>query len=117
MSDTQDYMFLFIGGQEAMKTFSPEEMQQHMEKWTRWMASMQEQGIFKGGNPLEQGGKTISGREKLVHDGPFAEAKEVVGGYIMISASSLEEATEIGKGCPIFENDGRVEVRTIRPMH
>ena len=112
----KDYMFLFIGGHENMKELSPEQMQAHMGKWTQWISEMSQQGIFKAGNPLDGEGKTLSGAEKLVTDRPLAEAKELVGGFIIIEADSLDSATEVAKGCPIFENGGRVEVRAIREM-
>jgi hypothetical protein len=46
-------------------------------------------------------------------DGPFAEGKEVVGGYLLIRSNDLDEAVEISKGCPGYEFDGSVEVREI----
>ncbi len=112
----QEFMFLFIGGHEKLDTLSPDEMQRHMERWGHWIADMREQGVYQGGNPLESGGKTIAGPNLAVHDGPFAEAKEIVGGYIIITADNLETAVDIGKNCPIFENEGRVEVRAIRQL-
>ncbi len=53
----------------------------------------------------------------VITDGPFAEGKEVIGGFSIIKAKDLAEASEIAKGCPIFEfPDGRVEVRPVQPM-
>ena len=46
-------------------------------------------------------------------DGPFVEGKEEVGGYLIVSAKDLNEAVALAKGCPIFENNGTVEVRPI----
>ena len=57
-----------------------------------------------------------SGAKKLITDGPFVESKEVVGGYLIVSAASLDEATIMSKGCPILEEGGSVEVRQIHPM-
>jgi hypothetical protein len=53
---------------------------------------------------------------KSITDGPFAEGKEEVGGYIMISAASLDEASELAKGCPVLLGGGSVEVRMIIHM-
>jgi len=58
----------------------------------------------------------LSGRKITVTDGPFTEAKEIVGGYLIVSAGSLEEATTMSKGCPVLEEGGSVEVRQIHPM-
>jgi hypothetical protein len=44
--------------------------------------------------------------------GPYAEAKDLVSGYLVVTAEDLEAATELAKGCPVFErDDGSVEVR------
>jgi hypothetical protein len=52
-----------------------------------------------------------------VTDGPFAESKDIVGGYTLVQARDLDEAVELSKGCPIFEGEGVVEVRPIMQMN
>ena len=111
-----DFLLLFRGGKPDAKTFSPEEMQKHMQAWGGWIENLNKDGKFKGGDPLGGEGKVLSGRDKTVTDGPFAEAKDLVGGYLLITADSLDAATEMSRGCPIFETDGSVEVREITPM-
>jgi hypothetical protein len=69
------------------------------------------------GQPLERRGKLVSGRKKTVTDGPFAEVKDVVGGYTVIEARDLEQAVELSKGCPILELDGAVEVRPVQVLN
>ena len=51
-----------------------------------------------------------------VTDGPYAEAKDLVGGYTLIEAESLARAAELAKGCPILERQGIVEVRPIMKL-
>ncbi len=109
-----DFLFLFRG--QPGPSLSPDEMQRSLQKWGVWIEGLAKAGAFKGGEPLEEGGKVVSGARKLVTDGPFLESKEVVGGYLIVSAKNLDEATEISKGCPIFNEGGSVEVRPIRPM-
>ena len=105
-----DFMFLFRGGREQ----TPAEMQAGMQKWLSWMADLKEKGHFKTGQPLDaRAGTVVRGRSKAVTDGPFAEAKDLVGGYMLLSAKDLAEATELSKRCPILELDGVVEVRVI----
>ena len=71
-------------------------------------------GIYVGGEALTPAGKTISGKKALVNDGPFAESKELVGGYFVVKANSLDEAVEIAKsGYPDFIFNGAVEVREV----
>jgi hypothetical protein len=66
--------------------------------------------------PLQRTGKQISGKNKVVTDGPFIEAKESIGGYLIVNAGDINEAVEISKGCPIFNEDGKVEVRQVQKM-
>jgi hypothetical protein len=110
-----DFLFLFRGGRSGAAP-SPEEMQRSLQKWGLWIEGLAKAGKFKAGEPLEAGGKIVSGASKLVTDGPFVESKEVVGGYLIVSARNIDEAAEISKGCPIFDDGGSVEVRAIRPM-
>ena len=111
----KDFLYLFIGGHEAAAARSPEEMQKNMELWMAWMGSLQEAGIYKGGDPLEAECKTVAGPDRVVTDGPFAEAKEVIGGYTKVTTKDIETAVEHARGCPIYDDGGRVEVRPI--MH
>jgi hypothetical protein len=112
-----DYLFLFRGGDAAMSKMSPEQMQQHMAKWMSWIDRLSKEGSFKAGEPLEKGGKVLQGKKATVTDGPYAESKDLVGGYLIVKAGSLAKAADIAKGCPIFESSGSVEVREIRPLH
>jgi hypothetical protein len=105
---------LFRGGEQGG---SPEQMQQHMQKWGAWMKELTQLGHFKSGEPLERTGKVVKGTRKAVTDGPFAEAKDLVGGFLLVSAKDLDEAVALSKGCPIFENDGIVEVRPVMKMN
>jgi len=106
-----EFVFLYRGG---ARDRSPEQMQQMMQKWMAWMKDLGAKGHIKDrGQPLERAGKLVEGRQKIVMDGPFAEAKDVVGGYTLIEAEDLSEAVELSKGCPIFEVEGAVEVRPV----
>jgi len=51
-----------------------------------------------------------------VTDGPFAETKEVLGGFSIIEAKDIDEAARIAEGCPILEGEGSVEVRPVMPF-
>ena len=110
----KDYLFLFRGSNAS--NLSPEESQKHMKKWEDWIGGLAKAGKFKAGEPLGKEAKVIKGSKKVVTDGPFTESKEVVGGYLIVSASSLDEATDIAKGCPNYEADGSTEIREITSM-
>lgn len=112
-----EYLFLFRGGKADWQNEpSPEKWQEHIGKWSQWMGTLAEQGKLLGSEALHATGKVVSGTRKIVTDGPFAEGKEMVGGYLLCKADSMEEAIDLSKGCPIFENDGIVEVREVLDM-
>lgn len=109
-----EYVFLYRGG---ARDGSPAEMQQVMQKWMSWLKDLADKGHLKDkGQPLERTGKLVKGRQKTITDGPFAEAKDVVGGYTLIEARDLDQAAELSKGCPILERDGDVEVRPVMKL-
>ena len=97
------------GGKSGEKP-SPAQMQEMYSKFNAWKDKFQE-------NLVDMGGKL--GKGKLVTtegttDGPFVESKELIGGYMIVSAESLEEAIEIASGCPGLVSPGSgVEVREI----
>jgi len=111
----KDFMFIFRGASEQYD-FSAEQMQQHMQKWFAWVDDLKAKNIYTSGEPLLPEGKTVKGAKALVTDGPFAESKELVGGFFLIKAASLDEATEIAKGCPDLPLNGSVEIREVMKM-
>ena len=110
-----EFLYIYRGGE---RDGSPEKMQQTMQKWVTWLTALTEKGHIKDqGQPLEPSGKVVKGQQKTVTDGPFAEAKDIVGGYTLIEARDLDQAAELSKGCPILEVGGAVEVRPIMKMN
>lgn len=107
-------MFIFRGGNFAQ--LSPEEAQAHMQQWFAWMDDLRATDTLVSTSPLLPTGKQLTGKSKTVTDGPFSEAKEMVGGYTIINAENLEAALEIAKGCPVLDVDGSVEVRPLRTI-
>jgi len=108
-----NFLFVYRGNPEAYGKLTPEEMQQDMQKWMAWIA----EGIQKGwmldaGDALTQEGRVVNAR-KVVTDGPFVESKEVVGGYSVVKADTIDAAAELAKGCPILRTAGNVEVRPL----
>ena len=109
-----EYLFLYRGGQRET---SPERMQQEMQKWMDWLKDLGARGHLKDqGQPLERAGKFVKGRQKAVTDGPYAETKDIVGGYTLVLARDLDQAVDLSKGCPIFESEGGVEVRPVAKL-
>lgn len=114
---TSHYLLLFRHPQDGPEP-TPAEMERILGQWMAWMKSMKTKGQFVGANRLEETGAVIRPLPgAAVSDGPFIEAKEIVGGYIIVAAASLAEAIEIGKGCPgIASGATIVEVRPVEPL-
>jgi hypothetical protein len=108
----EKFMFIFHGGTSTPQG-SPEQMQEHMNKWMAWIEKLSKEGKYAGGEALLPGGKLIKGKNKTVTDGPYTEGKEIVGGYFIVNANNYDEAVDIAKGCPDFEYDGSVQVRQV----
>ena len=89
---------------------SPAQMEEMYAKFNAWKEKFQKNIVDMGGRL--GGGKVVTSEGAT--DGPFVEAKEVIGGYMIVSAESLEEAIEVARGCPGLVSPGSgVEVREI----
>jgi hypothetical protein len=110
-----EFVYVYRGGQRMPG--SPEQAQQQMQKWMGWLKELTAKGHIKDpGHPLESTGKIVAGKPAVVTDGPFAEAKDMIGGYTVVNAADLTQAAELTTGCPIFDVGGTVEVRPIMQM-
>jgi len=112
MSANTDYLFL-IRGADWDKGLSPEELQKVMNQTMRWFENLHQQGRVKAGQPLGAEGKTVSGRKATISDGPFVESKETIGGYLIVQAESLEEATRLAGSFPNLAYGCSIEVRPL----
>lgn len=111
-----DFLLIFRRDASIENQFTPEQLKSATKPWQDWMGSLAAQNkLADRGNRLEFDGSVIK-PNAIVTNGPYVEVKEAVGGYTIIRAASLEEATEIAKGCPILNANGSVEVRQIVKM-
>jgi hypothetical protein len=111
-----NYMLFLHETPADFAAFSPEEIQKVIAEYTAWRDKIKEEGKFVGSAKLkDEGGKQIVGSNGglRVTDGPFTEAKEVIGGYFGISADNYDDAVETAKSCPHLKYGGRIEVREI----
>ena len=114
MSTPNNNGFLLIfRSTDWYKGLSPEQMQQIADNWMAWFNRLKDEGKCVGGNPLEREGKVVSGKNRVVSDGPFAESKESIGGYFLLTVGSMDEAVAIAQLCPGLPHGIRVEVRPI----
>jgi hypothetical protein len=114
---TEKFMFLFRGGDTHPQTANDsKEAKEYIQSWITWMQGLGQKGILVGAENLQRTGKQVNGKSKVVTDGPFIVAKEMVNGYIIVNAKDIDEAVEIAKGCPIFKENGKVEVRPVQKL-
>ncbi len=108
----QKYLFIYRNPVAAdAKPPSPEEMQQMFAAWTGWRDKFKTE-IIDLGDGLKPSGRVV--RQGATTDGPYIEAKEVLGGYSIVEAASLERALEISKACPmLFTPGASIEVREL----
>jgi hypothetical protein len=107
------FLFVYRRGSDVASKMTPEEMQQHMQKWHTWIGDGLQKGwIIDSGDALTQEGRVVNAK-KVVTDGPFVESKEIVGGFSIVQADTIAAAAELAKGCPALLTGGTVEVRPL----
>jgi hypothetical protein len=110
----EKFMLLFRGSDVYQPGQSPEAFQALKQKLLHWVGELSEKGLHVASEPLQPTGKQVNGAKKTVTDGPFGEARQVVGGCTIVQARDIDEAIEIAKGCPVLESNATIEVRPIQ---
>lgn len=96
------------------KSLSQEELQELINRNKAWFEKLTAQGKAKPGRALESTGVTISGKNgRAITDGPFAESKEAIGGYLLLDVETIEEAIAIAQSSPGLAYGGSIEVRPV----
>ena len=97
---------------EWYNRLSQEELQKLIGQNQAWFANLTAEGKAKPGRALERTGVTVSGKNgRFVMDGPFAESKEAIGGYLTLDVETIEEAIAIAQSSPGLAYGGSIEVR------
>ena len=112
----QQFMYLFRASEEGARAAmgTPEAAQKSLDVWLAWIRDLDTNGhLASPGQPLSTSGRVVRGPQKTVSDGPFVESKDLVLGFIIVSARDLAQAVDLAKGCPMLHGDGSVEVRPI----
>ena len=110
----KEFMVFIKNEGNPVMNLSPEQQQEHVQKVGAYIKGLFESGKMKAAQPLEMEGTIISQEQGKFIDGPFNETKEVISGYYHILASDLDEAIEISKADPRFEDgDWRLEIRPV----
>lgn len=107
------YLLLFRGP-EWDKGMSPAEIQELLDRAMAWFEGLNRRGIVRGTHALQRSGCIVSDqRTQMVTDGPFAESKEAIGGYLLLELGSLDEAIAAAKGYPGLHRGITIEIRPI----
>lgn len=110
MSDKNTlFEYLVISRGQWDSDVPKEEIQGAIDRFYTWYGGLVDEGRMKAGQRLAPQGKTVSRRGVI--DGPYAETKEVIGGYWFIVAASLEEAAELAAGNPCLAHGLTCEIR------
>lgn len=111
-----DFLLVFRTDFDTMNMWpkrSPDEMRANTKRWMDWIGGIAAQNkLVDQGNKLVPSGKVLKS-DNVIADGPYTEIKECIVGYTIIKATSIEEAAELAKGCPILAIGGNVEIREI----
>lgn len=105
-----EFMLLFRRDTTAPQP-TPEQWQEIGQKWWQWRSELENAGkVAASGNRLSQGGRVVKAGN-VVTDGPYAEIKEMLAGYMVLKAADFNEAVSIAQHCPILLQGGNVEIR------
>jgi hypothetical protein len=104
--------FLVLSRGQWDKDAAPEDIERAIEKFYEWLARNIDQGRMKPGSRLSRDRALVS-KSGIATDGPFGEAKEVVGGYWFITAHNLTEAAELAAQNPCAEYGLVYEIRPL----
>lgn len=107
------YVLLFRSD-EWYEELSHDEIQKVISQNNAWIEGLSAQGKVSPGHALQRKGVTVSGKNgRIVSDGPFAESKEAIGGYLILNVETLEEAIAIVQSSPTLTYGTSIEVRPV----
>jgi hypothetical protein len=115
----QNYLLLLHEDESQRTGITQERMMAMLKDYRDWSTKLRADGRLVGGEKLaDDNGKVLRDKQGKVTitDGPYAETKEIVGGFFIIAAKDYEEACMIARGCPHLKYYGRVEVRLVEKM-
>lgn len=96
---------------------SPEQLQARMRRWQAWFKDLETKGqLANYGQPLEHQGGGVLRDKSSFSDGPYAETKDIVVGFSIVSAKDLDQARALATACPLLEEGGMIEIRPVLEM-
>jgi len=110
-NNLSSHMLIFRDAPSSYQPISPEDREELLRQWNAWQERLTAEGKLQQGQPLASMGRLISSANGRLIDGPFAESKEAIGGFFLLTVADLEAAIEIAKQCPGLPFGLTVEVR------
>lgn len=111
------FLLLLHGPAQRPASVDPEQATRITREYMDWADRMRSEGHLKGANRLTQdAGKILRGNggsRPVTTDGPYAESREIVGGYFMLSANDYAEACRLAESCPHVKYGSYIEVRQV----
>lgn len=92
--------YLILIAAENERGLSPAEEQKCISEYGIWAQALAEKHLVARRLSLD-GGVLIKSKRSITTDGPFIEAKELIAGFVLVNAKSMEEAKEIASACPL----------------
>ena len=115
-----EYLLLLHEKPSDFAGLAPEDIERVIGEYVAWRHKLETDGKFAGGQKLrDEGGRRLAGWDGdfRVTDGPYTEAKEIIGGFFAIKAADYDEAAEISRECPHLKYGGTIELREIEPTN
>lgn len=112
----KQFLLLLHEDIKMMHALSPKQMQEIASAHMAWANKLAESGHLIGGDGLHEKSIIISGKDCVIKDGPYLEAKEIIGGYYLLQAEDLDTVVALAKECPTHFYGGTTEIRPVMGM-
>jgi hypothetical protein len=113
----KQFLLLIRTDGDHLEKLNPADQQAHVQRVGGYIGNLMQEGKLHSAQPLEMEGTIVTSPKGKLKDGPFNETKEVIAGYFLVEAESMEEAIKIAKANPVLEDENaRIEIRPIKKM-
>jgi hypothetical protein len=108
------YALLLHAAPDLFADASPDEIQAVIQRYSAWRVKLQRAGRLSNGIKLTDGqGRVLRGKgAETVLDGPYPEAREVIGGFFVVEGTSYQDVVDLSRDCPHLDY-GTIEIREI----
>lgn len=114
MSESKMNSYLLLSrSDEWYKQLTHDELQKLIAANHAWVGRLLAEGKARPGVALTREGATVHANQRVVRDGPYAEAKEAIGGTLVLDVATMDEAIAIARDCPSLRYGGAIDIRPI----